>query len=279
MFPSLTSSLLGRPIHPLASCFGGGGAFGVAFDMGVARALQESGIHVDDGPMLGTSAGAWTAAALATGITFEQIMDAWARHRRSGPARVIDISADIFGDRRDPRVNTAAIQLPTFRRMVLSGAEHRLADAVAASSSPPGLAVPHRIGRLRYIDAGVTRSTSADRAAPADVLVLVAPIGGRVLGLYGRVSEQVIHYEMAHWRYRTGGVVLFVRPTRAIAALVEKRNDLFDLDIATVAHRGARELGLRCAERFERRHPDAARCLHQTAVHDDGGGGVATRVG
>lgn len=53
----------------MATCFGGGGAFGIGFDMGVARALTEAGIPIRSGPMLGTSAGSWTAAALAVGPT------------------------------------------------------------------------------------------------------------------------------------------------------------------------------------------------------------------
>jgi predicted acylesterase/phospholipase RssA len=261
VFPFLMPMFLGRPSHPVASCFGGGGAFGVAFDMGVASALRECDIRVENGPMLGTSAGAWTAAALATGIGFEEVMDCWERNRRPGRARVIEISRDLFGDRVDGRVKTAAIQLATFRRTILSGADHGLAHAVAASSSPPGLADPHRIGHFRYIDAGVTRGTSADRAERAEVLVLVAPIGGRVLGLYGRVSEHVTHYEIAHWRSRTGGDVLFVRPTRAIASQIHHRKDFFDTEIAASTYRMARELGLGCVERFDRRHPATATTL------------------
>jgi hypothetical protein len=205
--------------------------------------------------MLGTSAGSWTAAALATGVTFEQIMDLWARRKGRAPARVIELSEALFGDRRDGRVEAAVIQLPTLRRIILSGQRHSLADLVAASSSPPRLAVPHRIGRFRYVDAGVMRNVSADRAQRADVLVLVTPIGGRVLGRYGRMSEQVTYYEMTRWRQRTGGDVLYVRPPRAIAELVHNRDALFDLDVAARTFPLARELGLRCVERFQRRHP------------------------
>jgi len=49
----------------VATCFGSGGAFGIGFNMGVARALLDAGIPLTSVPMLGTSAGAWTAAALA----------------------------------------------------------------------------------------------------------------------------------------------------------------------------------------------------------------------
>ena len=68
----------------MAACFGGGGAFGIGFDMGVARALTEAGIPVTSGPMLGTSAGAWTAAALAVGADLGDILAAWSECATGG---------------------------------------------------------------------------------------------------------------------------------------------------------------------------------------------------
>jgi NTE family protein len=250
-----------RSRRPIAACFGGGGAFGIAFDMGVTAGLLESGIPVDRGPMLGTSAGAWTAASLAAGVTHHELMEvAIAPARPDGPVAVIDITQAVFGDRSDSRVSAMVIQLPPGVRRTLSGADHSLAELVAASSSPPRLAAPHRIDGRRCIDAGITRSTSVDRAKGARVLVVVAPIAGGVLGRYGRVSEQVTRYEMQQWRVRTGGDVLYVRPTQRIAALVAGRGfqGLIDVDVAHDVYEPSYELGVRCAERFFTRHPDAA---------------------
>ena len=148
----------------VAACFGGGGAFGIGFNLGVARALMEAGIPITAGPMLGTSAGAWTAAALAVGVGLADIEATWRNTPQPGTTRVIELTRLRFGDIRDSRVSTMAIRLPIPYPVVLSGDDHDLADQVAASSSPPRLAVPHRIGRHRYVDAGVVTSTSADRA-------------------------------------------------------------------------------------------------------------------
>ncbi|MBV8952000.1 MAG: hypothetical protein JOZ99_14070 [Actinobacteria bacterium] len=262
-FPALPMQpfSVAAPHHPIASCFGGGGAFGISFEMGVVAGLRDAGIPVEQGPMLGTSAGAWTAASVAAGVTYDELMSRSESQYRAGePARVIDMTRAVFGDRRDSRVSGMAIQLPLGARRMLRGVRYPLAEIVAASSSPPRFAAPHRIDGRRYIDAGVTRSTSVDRAASARVLVVVAPLAGRVLGAFGRVSEQVTRYEMQRWRLRTAGDVLYVRPTRGIAALLGGHGieAILDPEVAHTAFEPAYELGMRCGERFFIRHPVAA---------------------
>ncbi len=249
------------PSRPIASCFGGGGAFGIGFGMGVVAGLFDGGIPVGNGPMLGTSAGAWTAASVAVGITYEQLTEEFSTVPRTGdPTRVIEMTRAVFGDRRDGRVSGMTIELPRGVRRSLSGERYPLAEVVAASSSPPRVATPHRIEGRRYIDAGITRSTSADRAASARVLVVVAPLAGPMLGRFGQVTQQITRYEMGRWRRRTGGVVLYVRPTRGIAALVGDRGlaGVLDVEVANRAYAPSYELGLRCAARFCERHPEEA---------------------
>ena len=214
--------------------------------------------------MIGTSAGSWTAAALASGFTCDDIFETWDRHPRTErPARVIDATYDLFGDRADPRVTGMAIRVPAGGRVGLLGDRHLLADVVAASSSAPRLTVPHRIGGHSYVDAGITRCTSADRAPAAEVLVVIAPIAGPAFAPYGHLSEWVIHRELATWRSRHGGLVLFVRPTRAIAALLSQGGPDAALDVGAGrrTYRAAYELGLRSAERFRNRHGSAAERL------------------
>src|SRR4051794_6971262 len=75
---------------PLTTCFGGGGAFGIGFNLGVARALHAGGIPLTAHPMLGSSAGAWTAAALVVGADLEDIQASWSR-RSPGKVRVIEL--------------------------------------------------------------------------------------------------------------------------------------------------------------------------------------------
>jgi predicted acylesterase/phospholipase RssA len=257
------------PRRPISACFGGGGAFGIGFNLGVADGLIEGGIPVDHGPMLGTSAGSWAAAALATGISCDEIFDMWdANADMPRPARVIDATRPFFGARSDRRVSAMVVHVPSGRRLALSGSKHSLADLVAASSSPPRLARPHRIGRQWYVDGGVSRVTSADRAKSARVLVVVTPIGGRVLGAFGRISERVTRYEMAQWRQRTGGHVLFVRPTRKFGGVFGTGGleDLLDVEVGRRTYRAAFDLGSACAERFRKRHSDAAEHLTMAAI-------------
>ena len=242
----------------MAACLGGGGPFGIGFNLGVAQALSDAGIPVDSGPVLGTSAGAWAAASMAMGIGLTDILDVIESNRRDGPSRVIELTRPLFGEARDPRVSTAAIRLPVLCPTVLSGADHDLADQVAASSSPPRVAVPHRIDGRRYIDAGIVTTTSAHRAPAADLLVVVAPMAGPVLGRIGAISARMVALELMRWRL-TGGHVLLIRPNRAVGVLAGTRtSDVFDMATAVPAWRAAYELGSRCADRFHQRHPDLA---------------------
>jgi hypothetical protein len=242
---------------PLAACFGAGGAFGIGFNLGVARALVAAGIPVASGPMLGTSAGAWTAAALAIGADLDDVRSSW-RHPSEGKVRVVELARVLVGDARDERVSTAAVRLPVLYPTILPGSEYDLADQIAASSSPFRVAVPHRIGSSRFVDAGIVTSTSAHRAPAADLLVLVAPMAGPVLGQYGAYSERLVGLELNRWRM-TGGQVLFVRPNRAVGALAGSRlSDVLDEGRADLAYRGGYEVGARCAERFWTRHPALA---------------------
>ena len=52
------------------------------------------------------------------------------------------------------------------------------------------------------------------------------------------------------------GSVLFIRPNRAVGAFAGTRtSDVLDPAIAEPTYRAAYELGSRCAERFQQRHP------------------------
>jgi predicted acylesterase/phospholipase RssA len=228
----------------------------VGFNLGVVQALRDRGYAVDEGPMLGTSAGAYTAACLVTGVTLDELLAGWDEYNRTPSKQVIEVTSALFADRRDDRVTTMALRLPSGRRVPLRGGTHSLADAVAASSSPPRLAAPHVISGQRYIDAGIRSATSADRAGRAQVLLVVAPMTRGVLGLYGSFSERLVRYEMLQWRRRTGGRVLYVRPNSAIASLVgNERDALFDHDVARRTYDAAYPVALGRLERFEEQGP------------------------
>ena len=253
---------VGARKRPISSCFGGGGSFGIGFCMGVVAGLRDAGIPVERGPMLGTSAGSWTAAAVASGVSHDDLLTLSEFYEPSDdPVRVIEMTRAIFGEHRDDRVSSVVLELPLGMRKILSGAHHTLADVVAASSSPPKFAAPHRIDGRKYIDAGILRSTSVDRAASARVLVVVAPIAGGVLGNIGRVYEHVTRCEIQHWRVKSGGGdVLYVRPTREITSLIPARglDGILDPDAGALVYDRSYELGVQRAEEFLARNRRAA---------------------
>jgi predicted acylesterase/phospholipase RssA len=254
----------------LASCFGGGVAFGIAFDMGVAHALRDSGVPLDTGPMLGTSAGAWTAGALALGFSFPDLIAAVPADLSMRPTarRPVDVARAVYGTARDSRVEAVVLELAAPpRRRVLSGASHSIADIVAASSSLIGLVTPHCIGTRRFLDPGPFFMTSADRAPAADVLVVVAPIAGRVLGARGAVIERQLRIEMELWRRRAHGHVLYIRPNTEVTRLAGRKiSDLFDVGRAHAIYDAAYNEGLLCARRFQLRHPALAAAIHSPAA-------------
>jgi predicted acylesterase/phospholipase RssA len=251
--------------RPIASCFGGGGSFGIGFGMGVVAGIIDAGIPVDRGPMLGTSAGSWTAASVAAGVTHDDLLGLSELYEPSDdPVRVIDMTRAVFGEHRDDRVSGVVLELPLALRKILHGGHHTLADVVAASSSPPKFASPHKIGSRKYIDAGILRSTSVDRAEPARVLVVVAPIAGGVLGTIGRAYEHVTRCEIQHWRLKSaGGDVLYVGPTREIVSLITARglDGILDPDVGARVYDVSYELGLRRGEEFLARNRRAAEDL------------------
>jgi predicted acylesterase/phospholipase RssA len=227
--------------------------------MGVVDGLRDGGIPVDKGPMLGTSAGAWTAASVAAGVTHDELLErSDGFERTDDPVRVIELTRAVFGEHRDARVSGMVIELPLGLRKSLNGEVHDLADVVAASSSPPKFAHPHWINGRRFIDAGILRGTSVDRAETARVLVVVAPISGNVLGPFGRAHEQMARMEIQHWRMRSGrGDVLFVRPNRELAAMVNGRKleGLLDPEVGRRAYEPSYDLGRESADRFLARKP------------------------
>ncbi len=99
----------------LATNFGGGGGFGFGFDMGVAEGVRRAGIDVTDHPMIGTSAGSHTVAALRLGIDFDTFADAWADQIGDAAARPWSdgyaFAARMYRDLHDPDISTVAVRL------------------------------------------------------------------------------------------------------------------------------------------------------------------------
>ena len=233
----------------VTAVYGGGGVFGIAYGLGVARALVDAGVPLDTCQVLGTSAGSWVASALATGVGYDVLAAQPAVHVPNlRPGFLHGIAVDVFGDRRDARVRACALRLPTPRRptlrlQLLRGDVYPLADLVAASSSIPGLFSPARIGGGLYVDGGLRSLASAHRAPAADHLVVIAPVSGPLLGAGGRVMELMLAEETRRWVRSRGGEVHVVRPHAAIAALVASPQHLFDKARALDVYPLAYELG------------------------------------
>jgi predicted acylesterase/phospholipase RssA len=226
----------------LTSAFGGGGPFGIAYAFGVVDALIDAGLELGDSQLLGTSAGSWVASCLATGTPFQALCDLPpVRVPNPRPGRLQMLAGEVFGDARSARVSVSAVRLASGRRVILSGAEHRLADLVAASSSVPTLFAPtHLLGR-RYVDGGVRSMVSADQAPAAEHLLVVAPLAGPMFGRAGRVVEALLNREIGRWKGATGGQVHVIRPNKALAALPRHPLDLFDHEMAQAVYPLARE--------------------------------------
>lgn len=248
---------------PLAVCFGGGGAFGFGFDMGVADGLRERGFDLRQPALLGTSAGSHTAAAIDSGLTFDDVATLWARyidgasnHRRSSG---IDLAGPIYGERGGTAVGAVAVRLLTLRRHVLSSDDHPLADIVAASSSVPLLVRPHRIDGKRYIDGGAVSIASIDLAPAADLLLAITPFAVKGLGIGGRIGALQARREIRSWTKQHGGSVLQVVPSPSMTALGGRRlRDLGDMRIGRAVYPEAVELGRHVGDIIRRDHPSVA---------------------
>lgn len=225
-----------QPRH-VSAVFGGGGPFGIAYGLGVVDTLVGAGLDLRDAPMLGTSAGSWVAACIATGVTIAELAELPEVHVPNATAGLLaGIAREVFGERTDPRVTVSTVRLPTMRRELLSGADHPLADLVAASSAVPALFRPAHIGTASYVDGGVRSLVSADHAAPARNLLVIAPIAGPMFGPAGRTMELMLRREISRWERRTHGKVHFIRPNTQIARLARTPLQLFDVQRAAAAY-------------------------------------------
>jgi NTE family protein len=226
----------------LTAAFGGGGPFGIAYGMGIVDELSAAGLSFEGRQMLGTSAGSWVASCLASGTTFETLCTLpQVRVPNPRPGKLQSLAEEVFGDARSPLVRASAVRVSSGRRVLLSGADFRLADLVAASSAVPTLFAPaHLLGR-RYVDGGVRSMVSADQAPPAQHLLVVAPIAGPMFGRAGRVMETLLGRELRRWERASGGTVHLIRPNRAVAALARTPLDLFKNELAREAYPLGRE--------------------------------------
>lgn len=217
--------------HPLAMVYGGGGVFGIAYTAGVAAGLMDTGIPAATAPSLGTSAGAWTASALALGLGFDDFQGVRSpKVPNLRPGVLAEIARQIFGESTHHLVSVSAVCVRTGRRHILDGGVYPLADLVAASSAVPGLLPPHRISGRLYVDGGMWSATSVDASAEADRVIVIAPLAGTVVGPVGRTAGMLLERELRRWHRRHPDCDLhMIRPNREIAMLAGRNPlGLFD---------------------------------------------------
>lgn len=239
--------------HPLAMVYGGGGVFGIAYDIGVAHGLASTGIPVATAPALGTSAGSWAATAIALGVPFEALAAEEPVRVPNARRGVLAARArTVFGEASHPLVSVSAVRLRNRRRHILDGGRYPLADLIAASSAVPGLLPPHRIDGRLYVDGGMWSATSVDAAAHARNVIVVAPLAGAAVGPIGLGAGLLLQRELRTWRTRhPDHRVTLIRPNRAIASLVGKGPlALFDEEPAEAVYRLALEQGARWGARL-----------------------------
>lgn len=243
------------PLRPLALVYGGGGSYGIGYNLGVADGLAAAGIPVATAPSLGTSAGSWAASAVALGVgfqAFEGIEAPTVPNVRRGV--LAEVARQIFGEQRHHLVSVSAVCLRTRRRHILDGGRYPLADLVAASSAVPGLLPPHSIDGRLYIDGGMWSATSIDAAASASHLIVVAPLAGRVMGPLGMGAGFLLERELRSWRRQhPDRLISLIRPNRAIAKLAGRNPlGLFDAERGRLVYPLAYEQAARWAERLQR---------------------------
>ncbi len=249
------SPAVAEGLHPLSMVYGGGGVFGIGYSAGVARGLEDGGVAVATAPALGTSAGSWTAAALALGLAYDDLADI---DPPSVPTRkpgaLIDRARAVFGDATHPLVSASAVLVRTGRRHILDGGRYPLADLVAASSAVPGLLPPHRIEGRLYVDGGMWSTASIDAAAHAESVIVIAPLAGPNMGLMGRAAGLMLDRELRGWRRRhPNRRITLIRPNQEMAGLAGRTPlSLFDADRARTVYPLAYEQGLRWAQRLHR---------------------------
>ena len=233
----------------IAAVYGGGGLFGIGYSLGIAYALDEAGTELAHAPAIGTSAGSWAAAALATGVPFlealDEIGDDVPRFPDPRPGRLLQLATRVFGaDTVVPGIRVVACRLPRLDRHVFDGTDAPVAELVAASSAVPGMLAPQQVGRHRYVDGGVRSMASIDLADSADRLLVVLPLSGPMFGPAGWFIERGIGAELREWKRTHPGIrPMLVRPTAEIAALARRPDQLFDPERARRCHALALEQG------------------------------------
>jgi predicted acylesterase/phospholipase RssA len=245
-------AILSAP-HRLSMVYGGGGVFGIAYGIGVALGLAETGIEVRSAPALGTSAGSWVASAMALNMDYDDFADMTSPSVPTRRDVLAEIGREVFGSARHHLVSVSAVCLPSGRRHILDGGRYDLADLVAASSAVPGVFPPHRVEGRLYVDGGMWSATSVDAATDADHIIVVAPLAGPVMGPMGPTAGFMLSRELGRWRAaHPQKTIALIRPNRAIGKLAGRNPmGLFDSERGRAVFPLAHQQGLEWGQQLQ----------------------------
>ncbi len=195
--PHATALKQAPPGRRVGLALGGGAARGAAH-LGVLLTLQRAGIPVD--VVTGTSVGAFVGAFYCAGLPIEEMQQiatdlqwrhlvrpAWSRHGLLSFANMERFLVRHLGDRHfdDLPIPFAvmAADLETGKPLVLR--EGRLAPAVCASCSVPGVLIPVEWQGRQLVDGGIADNlpVRAARALGADYVIAVNLMGTRAVRL------------------------------------------------------------------------------------------------
>ncbi|MCL7451576.1 MAG: patatin-like phospholipase family protein [Anaerolineae bacterium] len=198
----------------LGLALGGGGVRGLAH-VGVIRALEREGIAIDC--IAGSSVGSLVGAAYAAGFRGDRLVDlalsthwrdlatfVWPDNGFVSFERMEHALAERFGDRSFSELDipyaAIAADLATGEQVTLR--EGKLAAAVRASCSVPGIVTPVEIGGRVLVDGGAVNNLpiSVVRELGADVVLAVAlgdPSAGPPQGTF-QVALRAIEFLLYH---------------------------------------------------------------------------------
>jgi len=81
-------------------------------------------------------------------------------------------------------------------------------------------------------------------AAPAEILIVIAPLAGAMFGPFNNIVERNTHEEIAEWEARTSGRSILFAPSVVTSRAATLPHHLFDKERAMAAYELARSEAL-----------------------------------
>lgn len=233
----------------------GGGAFGIGYEAGLLDEFRHRGAGPKGVHVLGTSAGSWVGAMMATETQFEDVADKkQIRLFNQERGYMLGYAREVFGDARSEFVNTTGsrLQVGLPQLEIFNGGEHDLADMVTMSSSVPLVFAPANYQDRLYWDGAVAGISAgyAHHAPRAKKLIAISalsthlkmPLPGPLQNVAGPILEKKTRLELWRWqRQNPNSEVIYIKPNREISSMVKTPKDIFNFKVAKDVYWMARE--------------------------------------